>query len=404
MPGAEDSGSLLAASSAADAGLSNSRKADGKDAGAPQCPSPVSVTIQLESTVACPGHKLPITAVGTPPDGDYAWTISGAELVDGSGEPVKSGDAVNLMSFRPEDGQASIPERVATVSVTYTHPCGTAKASKLVKIHKIQFTVTNMAQVDAGSYEAKKRSKADSYEVGLESKDPNTAIVSVNPKVTIQLDAACPRKDACAKSFRAGIIQDVTGARKFLKWHHRNITTLLKIGPPLRDSMGRSGDLLDPDAQTPFPFYSVPIPFSLDIDRDSDTVTVNFDDTPELSTMSYPDPDPEKDLTLYELSLQEKFTTWLVVQNTEWPSSDTAGSLVFLKHFTWAVDYTATLDETGKYTPGYYTPETPTVQDGKGAKGPCLTEEIANDPKSWKDDTVEDVPVPKPAPKHRHHK
>src|SRR5260370_21942003 len=89
------------------------------------CPQPVTVVIHLSQPVACPGHPLLITAVGTPSGGTYAWTIAGAELVDAAGSPVSTGDTVYLRGFKSDDSNGKILEQNTTVSVTYTPPHGT---------------------------------------------------------------------------------------------------------------------------------------------------------------------------------------------------------------------------------------------------------------------------------------
>src|ERR1700678_2025839 len=92
---------------------------------ASSCKVTVTVAIKLSQPVACPGHPLSITAVGTPSGGTYAWTVAGAELVDGSGNPVATGDTVFLRGFKTDDATGAILEQDTTVSVTYTHPQGT---------------------------------------------------------------------------------------------------------------------------------------------------------------------------------------------------------------------------------------------------------------------------------------
>ena len=118
------------------------------------CPLQVTVTISLSQPVACPGHPLSITAVGTPSGGTFAWSSSGAELVDSSGSPVSTGATVFLRSFKADDATGAIPESAATISVTYTHPNGTATDSKPVKTHKIEFEVTDTT-ITAGLTETK---------------------------------------------------------------------------------------------------------------------------------------------------------------------------------------------------------------------------------------------------------
>src|SRR4051794_32298543 len=77
------------------------------------CPLAVTVVINLSQPIACPGHPLPITATGTPSGGTYAWTVAGAELVDGAGAAVSTGAAVNLRHFKANDTDGKIPEHSA---------------------------------------------------------------------------------------------------------------------------------------------------------------------------------------------------------------------------------------------------------------------------------------------------
>jgi len=386
-----DAGAIQNSSRAADAGLSNSSRADGGNTASVPCPGKVTVTIKLNPPVACPGHPLPISAVGSPSGGTYAWTVSQAELVDGSGDPTSISDAVNLRSFQPDNTTGSIPEIIATVGVTYTHPNGTAQDSKTVKIHKIDFAVANATPSVTNLL-----GNEDEVQVSIESQDPNSPTVNVDPKVTIKIDASCPRAADCAKNHRAGWIQDVTALDKGLTWRHRMTTASYKVGPPIRDAV----------AGAEFPFYSDPIPFSLDIEASSDAKTINHSDSPGWGGL-WSDPkaaDESVDNSLQEVRFQQSFTAWLVVQNVEWSQHDMMGSLAFQKNFTWSVNHTVKVDTTKptgkKCTPHSSTPGLGNVGGGKGSATPSLTDLAANDA-TIMTSTSTDPPAPPSANKRK---
>src|SRR5579872_2546637 len=393
MANVGDAGSIVSASCAADAGLSNTGRADGRDAVIARCPVKVTVGIKLNPPVACPGHPLPITAVGEPSGGAYSWTVSGAELVDDSGSPLYSGDTVYLRAFQADDNTGNIPEKKATVGVTYTHPNGTAQDSKPVKIHKIDFAVTN-TQLRSDHLEAKE----DQVMVRLENRDPDVPTINIDPNVTIHLDASCPRKADCASNHRAGWIQDVTRLNKSVKWRHRTIAASLTVGPPVRDSLG----------EAEFPFYADPIPFRLEIDADSDTETVNHSDSPGWGALwrDPKAPDEAADNSLDQVVFQQSFTAWLVVQNVEWSQHDMKGSFAFQKHFDWSVNHTVKVDTIqrvgGRCTPPYSRPEISDLGNGRGAASQSLTTKNALDATTMRTITA-DPPARHPS-LLKHHK
>lgn len=324
------------------------------------CPQAVKVVINLSQPVACPGQPLSITAAGTPEGGTYAWTASGAELVDDSGSPVNSGDTVLLRAFQADDSTGSIPEKTATVGVTYTHPNGTARDSKPVKIHKIEFEVTN-TRVTPGEMQALE----DSEGVSLENRDPNVATIATNPSVKIKLDPSCPRKTECAANHRAGWIQDVTAFNKSIRFRHRVLTLSLSVGPPVRDAL----------KDVEFPFYDEPIPFT----GDRDTQTVPHSDSPGLPAAWHDSKaDEPADNPLEKVVFEQGFTAWLAVQNVEWSRKDMRGSLAFQRHFDWSINHTVNIDAgrhwwEGKSTPRFSNPTIGDVGTGKGPGSPSLT-------------------------------
>ena len=215
------------------------------------CPVPVTVVINLSQPVACPGHPLSITAVGAPGGGTYKWTISGgtAQLVDAAGAPTTTGATVFLRAFKADDATGKILAQSATVGVTYTHPTGTATASKPVPIHKIEFVVTNKT-ITAGLTQTNEG--AGSVALGSA---PGVATMSTNPQVEIQLDASCPRKADCAANHRVGWLQAVLTNIRELRYRH----TLTKITVPL--------PIRDAFSSSTFPFYGPITPFTGDKDK-----------------------------------------------------------------------------------------------------------------------------------------
>jgi len=389
MANADDAGSINNASRAADAGLTNTSRADGGDGAVASCPVKVTVKITCSPPVACPGHPHEITAVGTPSGGDYAWRVSGAELVDGSGSPISSGDTVYLRAFQADDATGAIPEKKATVSVTYTHPQGTAQESKPVTIHKIEFVVTNNETVTFTDLEVKE----DRGEIGslggvsIESQDRNAETMNFNPKVTIKLDDSCPRKTDCARNHRVGWIQDVTSWNKSNEFRHQTCAAIFVVKPPVRDSVK---DLDEDD----IPFYSAPITFDnyseMDFEQDRNTFTVNHSDSPGWPA-AWSDPNPPNksaDNSLVGMVFQQDFTAWLAVQNIEWSKHDLRGSFAFQMHFDWSVDHTVKVDPTSpvgkRCSPRGSTPKGKNLGKGKGSSAPSLTSMTASSAKAFK--------------------
>ncbi len=334
------------------------------------CPLAVTVKIKLSQPVACPGHPLSITAVGSPSGGTYAWTVSGAELVDGTGKPVSSGDTVFLRSFAADDATGRIPERKATVGVTYTHPNGTATDSKPVTVHKIEFDVTDTAitagltQVDEG---------ASSVVLG---RIGAVDTMDTKPKVKIKLDASCPRKSDCAKNHRVGWLQTVTSNDRRVRYTHTLMTITVPL--PVRD-----GNPASPPSS--IPFYDDVTDFTGDGDqqlahhRDSPGNGASWADRRAAA----PAPPPAKNGQLRKVFFQSGFTAWLVVQNKEWSAHDMAGSFAYQKHFEWSVHLDVDVDTSkavGKRcTPASAPPTLGAMANGKGGASPVLTAAVAND-------------------------
>jgi len=334
--------------------------------GGSACPKKVTVVINLSLPVACPGHPFLLTAVGTPSGGTYAWTHGGeGEMVDSAGHPVSTGDTVYLRGFKTDDATGKILEQNATFSVTYTHPDGTANDSKPVKIHKIDFEVTNTA-ITAGVTQANE--SAGGLSLG---NAPGVATMSTNPQVKIKLDPSCPRKSDCAQNHQAGWLQTVTSHTRFRRYRHSTVVTNLPT--PIRDIIAG-----------PFPFYQWVQQFT----GDGDQETIHHEDSPSTGSpwtdprAASPAPPPAINKTLRSVNFQEGFTAWLVVQNKEWATHDLPGGFAYQKHFNWSLSLSVTVDMTqavgSRATPQSNPPTIdPSMSDGKGGD-PDLNAPTAN--------------------------
>lgn len=340
------------------------------------CPLQVSVTIALSAPVACPGHPLPITATGNPSGGTYSWTVSGggAELVDGAGAPVSTGSSVNLRSFKPDDATGEIPEQTASVSVTYTHPNGTARDSKPVKIHKIEFKVTNKAITRGFTDALESATAVQLWSYGTE--------MSTDPRVEIQLDASCPRKAACAANHRVGWLQTMLTDTRQARYSHTSLDVV--VTTPIRDVWNA----------TVFPFYSTVTAFT----GDRNTQTAHHEDSPSfpsapgapwtdpragVGASPPPGPPPATNLQLRTMSFSDSFTAWLVVQNIEWAAHHLADSFAYQGHFDWSMQLNVTVDTTkavgSRVTPKRNRITAPAeIQSGKGGGTPNLAAPFFN--------------------------
>ena len=351
------------------------------DGSSPPCPpdEKVTVEIKLSAAVACPGHPFQIGAIGKPGGGTYAWTISGdGELVNGSGAPASTGAIVFLRCFKPDDAAGNIPERTATVKVTYTHPKGTATDSKDIKIHKIDFDVTHTA-VTGGVTRANESGAGASL-----GNAPGAATMSTDPSVKIKLDASCPRKIACAQNHQVGFLQTVTSNDRRLRYTHTLIQVIVTL--PIRDQI--SG---------PAPFYNQSygggspglVPFA----ADGDTQAVHHEDSPTQSGQwtdpragvgpsPPPAPPPAKNLKLRQIFFSNGFTVWLVVQNIEWATHDPNHPFVFLRHYDWSMHLDVTVDVTKavghRCSPRSHSPTIGPVGIGKGGSSPTVSAPYPN--------------------------
>jgi hypothetical protein len=332
----------------------------------------VTVVIQLSQPVACPGHPLQLTAVGTPSGGTYAWTATGAELVDGTGAAASTDSSLFLRSFKPDNATGKIPEQNATVNVTYTHPDGTAKDSKPVKVHKIDFKVTDTG-ITAGVTMANESD--DFVKLGA---SPGVNTMVTDPKVQINLDASCPRKADCAKNHRVGWLQTVISVDRRVRYTHTLVQTTKTKPLPLRDGDPYAGP-------SPHPFYDA----APDFTGDKNTQTAHHFDSPGLGagwTDPRPDapaPPPPANQQLRNMYFQIGFHAWLVVQNKEWREHDLPGSFAYQKNFDWSTHLDVSVDTTkavnSRCTPKSVAPTIGPLGDGKGSNEPSLAKECSND-------------------------
>jgi hypothetical protein len=311
-----------------------------------------------------------MTAVGTPSGGTYAWTVSGggAELVDSSGAPASTGDTLFLRSFRPDDSTGNVPEQNATVGVTYTHPNGTATDSKPVKIHKIDFDVS-----DSGITAGVTRANEAAANVALGNAGA-TPTMSTNPKVKIKLDASCPRKAACASNHRAGWLQTMLSDTRVGRYPYSFITFLCPM--PIRDALTGTSTK---------PFYDEPIAFT----ADQQQITVHHEDSPGIRGVPWTDPQaaapappPPTNRQLSQVAAGNSFNAWLVVQNIEWSAHHRNQSFVFVGHFDWSMLLTSAVNTTqavgSRCTPASVAPTLGGFSRGKGGASPVLTDPIYN--------------------------
>jgi len=354
--------------------------------GVGKCQTKVTVVINLSQPVACPGHPLSIKAVGNPSGGTYAWTVADAELVDGAGNSVSTGDTVNLRYFKANDTDGSIPEHNAKVGVAYTHPDGTATDSKSVKVHRTDFEIRD-TKITSGFTIA---TEADRV-VRLEGV-PGVETLETDPKVKIKLDPSCPRKADCAANHRVGWLQTVTSDVRKIRYTHTEISIVIPV--PIRDGEPFASHI-------PFPFYDA----APDFTADGDTQTAHHFDTPQLKA-PWLDPRPgappttttaKKNKQLRRIVQRNKFTAWLVAQNKEWSRHDLKGSFAFQQHFDWLFDVTVAVDtsrDRGKRcAPKKITLGKFKMAKGKGGGEPNLEKPTANE-ESQKPGNIHVDPAP----------
>jgi hypothetical protein len=266
---------------------------------------------------------------------------------------------VNLRGFQPDDGAGTLPATTATVTVTYTHPNGTATAHKDIPIHGITFTVTGMT-VTAGVTQANET--ASNVKLGG---SPGVATMSTNPSVKIQMDASCPRKNDCAGNLQVGMLQTVISNDR--RTQYTNTLMSLTVAIPIRDQING-----------PTPFYEGSTPFS----GDGVSVTVHHEDSPFTTApwrdprAGSPGPPPATNKQLQQINFSNGFQVWLVVQHIEWADHDLSTSFVFLRNYSWSMQLNVTVDTTkpvgSRCTPHSNPPTISAVGTGKGGSSPNL--------------------------------
>lgn len=347
------------------------------------CPyaSNVVVAINLAQPIACPGQPLAITAVGTPGGGTYRWTISGgqAELVDAVGNVVSTGATVNLRGFKPDDATGNIPEQTITVTVDYTHPNGVASDTVDVKIHKIDFVVTNDRIVFANPLEVDDRGA----DVLIGNPAPATMpALLVNAEVEIQLDPACPAKTTCAQNHEVGWLQTVIANQREARYSDTLAEQTIPI--PIRDELKTNINR---------PFYDHTMTFVFGADRD--LARPGLLDRPNFF-MPHTDPRTGTPGALRRMMLSNDFHVWLAVRNKAWWDHDEQNSLLFLRNFTWHCDLTADIDPTKPIGSRCTIVSRDTKPDrygaGKGGVSPELDPPAAHNSQTFPDNPAPHIP------------
>ena len=295
--------------------------------------------------------------------------------MDGSGAPASSGPSVNLRSFKSDDATGKIPEQIARVGVTYTHPNGTATDWKPVKTHQIEFAVTNKA-ITSGFTEARETATA------VQLWSFHGAEMSTDPQVEIKLDASCPRKVDCAANHQVGWLQTMLTDARQARYSHTLVHVV--VATPIRDVWNA----------TVFPFYSTVTAFT----GDRDKATVHHEDSPSfpaspgapwtdpragIGASPPPVPPPATNLQLRSMNFSDTFTAWLVVQNIEWGAHHLADSFAYQGHFDWSMQLNVTVDTTktvgSRVSPKKNRITAPAeIQSGKGGGTPNLAAPIFN--------------------------
>jgi hypothetical protein len=331
----------------------------------------VVVRIQLSQPVGCPGHPLKVTAKGAPLGGTYHWTVSGGspQLEDAGGIPTRGGRQLYFRSFRADSATGKIPEQQHTLTVTYTHPRGTATASKRVKIHGIDFRVTQteIARSPILVFESPTHVILWTYDL---------PVIKTTPNIEIQLGHACPRKDQCAANYQVGWLQTMLSNRREIRYTNYMLDVVGST--PIRDAR---------DNETPTP----PPPFYFKVHgflHDKQSIVVPHEDSPQFP--AYPGAELTNPISgqLQSISLSHNFTAWLVVQNIEWASRRLADSFSFLGHFDWSVALSAVTTNTphgAHFLPDAGTPTAPNnIQPGKGPSSPSLERPTFNTSSTWR--------------------
>jgi hypothetical protein len=325
----------------------------------------VTVQITQAQPVACPGHPFELKALGSPTGGTFSWSAADAELVDSQGAATSTGDRIFIRSHKPDDANGNVPAQSVSVRVTYTCKQGSASDTKTVSIHKIDFVVTN-TDINCDKMWAIQTGKG----VLLEGNPAAPkAPLWTEPRVQIQIDPSCPRKDDCAGNHRVGWLQTVRQNERVSRYNDSEHRWDFPI--PQRD-------LIPPDGLPPF-YQNL---WVKRFNRDGDTQLAHHEDEPTWPTEPEPWADPRSGAPqtsrLLSMNFSNSYDAWLVVQNVEWSAHDPLGCFVFLSNFGWSFSLNVKIDlkkpQGSRCTPASSPVllDPPGLQKGKGARSPIL--------------------------------
>jgi len=287
-----------------------------------------------------------------------------AQLVDASGRRLTKGRALSMRCFKPDDATGDLPERVITVSVTYTHPTlGTVKASKPVTVHAVSFLLEDLA-IQQGGTQVLERDEG--LDVGAEG----SQTIEASTKVSLTVAKSCPRRSACENAYEVGWVQNIVSDE--LKLRYPSTLVSSHVSMPILDS----SSIIKPWAYSRNALFPTP-------------TEINFADSPKVVAVPWMDDrPPEADeapgaLDLRRLELHMIFRTWVAVRHVEWGAHDSTGSLVWLKNFGWGANLDTQVNITqlvgarcSKVSNSTHigTPET-----GRGTHTPVLTGKTYNE-------------------------
>ncbi len=281
------------------------------------------VAVAIEAAdVACPGHNHEVKATGTPAGGTYEWTVESgtARLTNASGIASTEGDTLFLRGITPEQ---------VRLSVTYTAPAGTANSDKTITIHDINYRVRNFVAARGGFQAIESAAAVQIWNI------PGSPAFSLDPRVRIQVDASCPRKAACAGNHRVGWLQVMRTDDREMKYPTTRGWVVCPM--PIRDAW----------RDTLRPFYDGPSVQTFA--GDGDEQTAHHEDSPSFPGppgASWIDPPADPAGQLETVTLANRFTAWLVVQNIEWAAVSVSESFTYLKNVAWRCALTSTMDHT----------------------------------------------------------
>lgn len=346
-----------------------------------------TVSIIPSPVIACPGLPTEIKAVGNPPGGAFAW-LPIAPLVNLQGQTDYLGstvhlrdnsvNTVHLWDFKKDDTTGRILEKTLQVSVTYLYQGTPVRANASVLIHKIDFEVKG-ATVRAGVTAAYESDR------GVQLLPENVPTISTMPTVTIKLDKRCPKPNDCASNHRVGWLQTLTACSRVAHYDHTRVDHGVRM-IPIRDIVPQTIDRW-PAAQRrrptiklqgkyDFPFYDGDLVKKFLYQDGLETQVAEHQDSPGFD-VTWDDP-RTRQRALRRIIVRDRFTAWLAVQNIAWSRRhpNPQESLIFLKHFDWAVNLSIDVDwdeDLGKRCKPHSRPPEPrpiVLRNGQGATTP----------------------------------